>query len=73
MSDMLCKWYKENDSDQIWWKDNRDVEGEYVISFDRKTELNLFRDYPYAFTAEQKEIFDRENPFWADFFRERTE
>ena len=28
----------------------------------------LFADYPYKLTAEQKAIFDRENPFWRDFF-----
>jgi len=30
--------------------------------------LFLFEDYPKKFTKEEKELFDKENPFWADFF-----
>lgn len=69
---MSDKWYKENPSDQIYWLDNgNDVKGEFVFSFDKKTTFNLFADYPHKLTKEQKTIFDRENPFWADFFGDR--
>ncbi len=67
----VATWYKTNESDKVWWLDNRDQIGEYVFSFDKKTEFNLFADYPYKLTPEQKEIFDKENPYWKDFFRER--
>ena len=41
------------------------------LAFDKKKIFNLFADYPHALTAEQKRIFDKENPFWADFFAYR--
>ena len=63
--------YKQKDTDQIWWLDNSDRVGEWVFSFDRKTCFNMFRDYPHKLTPQQKEIFDRENPFWKDFFQDR--
>ncbi len=65
------KFYKNNSSDVIWWLDNSDVVGEWVFSFDKKTVFNMFADYPYKLTPEQKEIFDKENPYWADFFKDR--
>lgn len=65
------KWYKEHKGDRIWWKET-DAIGVWEFSFDKKTVFNMFRDYPYKLTAEQKAIFDRENPYWADFFKDRT-
>ena len=65
------RFYKNNRSDVIWWLDNSDVVGEFVFSFDKKTLFNMFADYPHKLTAEQKEIFDKENPYWADFFKDR--
>ena len=49
------KWYKNNPDDKIWWLNNPEVKGEWVFSFDKKTEFNMFRDYPHALTSEQKE------------------
>lgn len=63
-------WYKENKSDSVWWKDTDSV-GEWIFSFDKKTEFNLFADYPHKLTPEQKATFDRENPEWVDFFSDR--
>lgn len=69
---MQNKWYKENEGDQIWWLDNGDeVKGEFIFSFDKKTAFNMFADYPFKLTPEQKAIFDKENPFWAEFFADR--
>lgn len=69
---MQERWYKEEEGNQIWWLDNGDeVKGEFVFSFDKKKQFNLFQDYPKALTKEQREIFDRENPYWADFFSDR--
>lgn len=63
--------YKENPTDQIWWVDNPDAKGVWLFSFDRQTVFNLFEDYPHKLTPEQKEIFDRENPYWVEFFKDR--
>jgi hypothetical protein len=63
--------YKENPGDQIWWVDNPAVRGEWLFSFDKKTIFNMFDDYPWKLTPEQKEIFDRENPYWKNFFQDR--
>ena len=66
------KWYKENPDDKIWWLDNSDeVTGEWIFSFDKKKRFNMFADYPKKLTREQREIFDKENPYWADFFIDR--
>ena len=52
----MDRWYKENESDTIWWLDNSDeVKGEFVFSFDKKETFNLFADYPHKLTKEQKE------------------
>lgn len=65
-------WYKNNDTDVIWWLDNADEKvGEWIFSFDKKTTYNMFADYPHNLTPKQKEIFDKENPFWKEFFADR--
>ena len=66
------EWYKNNPKDKIWWKDTPDRVGEWIFSFDKSTEFNMFRDYPYKLSPEQKAIFDRENPDWAEFFSDRS-
>lgn len=63
--------YKNNPDDLIWWKDTPGKVGVWLFSFDKKKVFNMFRDYPHELTPEQKKIFDRENPDWADFFSDR--
>ena len=58
------KWRKNKETDSIWWLENKDDVGEHVFSFDKITKYNLFRDYPYNLTPEQRMIFDEENPYW---------
>ena len=66
------KFYKNNPSDSIWWIDDPETVGEWLFSFDKKTVFNLFSDYPHKLTPEQKEIFDKENPYWKEFFADRS-
>ena len=63
--------YKKNETDTIWWIEKTDSIGEHLFSFDKKKIYNLFKDYPYELSNEEKEIFDKENPYWADFFKDR--
>ncbi len=69
----MKKFYKEKKTDKIWWVDNL---GEYIgvfeFSFDKEKVFNLFQDYPDKLTKEQKERFDKEQPYWADFFKDRN-
>lgn len=64
--------YKNNPSDKIWWVNNPETVGEWLFSFDKKKVFNMFADYPHNLTAEQKAIFDKENPYWAEFFSDRN-
>lgn len=68
---MLSDFYKQNENDKVWWTDKLDTVGEFLFSFDQKKIYNLFADYPYNLTKEEKEIFDKENPYWKDFFEDR--
>ena len=67
---VLDRFYKNDENDKIWWLESDNV-GEYVFSFDKKKTYNLFQDYPDKLTQEEVEIFDKENPYWAEFFSDR--
>lgn len=68
---MKYEFYKENPNDKIWWVEVTDQKGYRPFSFDKKKIYSLFADYPHNMTAEEVEIFDKENPFWANFFKNR--
>lgn len=61
------KFYKKNETDTILWVKSEHV-GEHLFTFDKKNVFNLFADYPDKLSKRQKEQFDKENPFWRDFF-----
>ncbi len=65
------KFYKNNKKDKVLWVDNRGEIGVWLFSFDGKKIFNLFADYPHNLSPEQKKIFDEENPYWKDFFKDR--
>jgi len=71
--DQKPRFFKNKRSDKIWWLDTSDKVGEWVFTFDKKTLFNMFVDYPYKLTPEEKAIFDKENPYWAEFFADRQQ
>ena len=86
MESDFYEFYKEDSKEKIWKvthyilidKDkgfetgNVDVIiGEILFSFDKKKIYNLWIDYPHNLTKEEKELFDKENPHWVDFFKGR--
>lgn len=65
--------YKDEPTNKIWWLDNYDVIGEHIFSFDKKKTYNLFADFPDKLSKEEVEIFVKEEPYWANFFKSRLE
>lgn len=68
---MKSDFYKENKDDVIWWISDLETKGEFLFSFDKIKVFNIFEDYPHNLTKAEKEIFDRENPYWVEFFKDR--
>ena len=53
------------------WVDNIDSIGERLFTFDKKKIYNLFKDYPKNMSKEEVRIFNKENPYWREFFQDR--
>jgi hypothetical protein len=68
---MLSDFYKKSKNDKIWWADDLESVGEFLFSFDKKKIYNMFADYPHNLSKEEKGIFDKENPYWKNFFEDR--
>ena len=68
---VLSDFYKNSESDSVWWVDDLEHIGRYLFSFDKERVYNLFSDYPQELTDEQLRVFNRENPFWVEFFSVR--
>lgn len=67
------KYFKNSPDDAIWWVENgSEVKGEWIFTFDKKEHFNMFEDYPHKLTPDQKAIFDKENPYWKEFFADRA-
>lgn len=81
MSSEFYEFYKDNPNNKIWKvthyrlydkekgfiDGNIDVVlGELLVSFDKGKIYNLWTDYPHNFIKEEKEIFNKENPYWMD-------
>ena len=64
--------YKEHKDDKVYWVDNSGTMGEFLFSFDKKKVFNLYKDYPEKLSKEEKIIFDKENPYWKDYFSDKT-
>ena len=76
--EIYTDFFRYNESDKVWWTVKGELvddvfyayKGEHYFSFDKKKIYNLFQDYPQNLTKQQKEIFDKENPFWKEFFNQ---
>ncbi len=66
------EFYKKNETDKIYWLTKDETTGEHLFTFDQKKIYNLFKDYPHELTKEEKEIFDKENPYWKEYFKDRN-
>jgi hypothetical protein len=72
MPEKKLEFYKDKGTDIIFWVDDIENIGEFEFTFDKKKIYNLFADYPHNLTAQEKTIFDKENPYWRDFFKDRN-
>lgn len=66
--------YKKKPTDTVWMFDDlaaNDRRGRLLFSFDKEHVFNMWTDYPSELTKEQKEIFDKDYPYWAEFFKNR--
>ena len=66
--------WKENETDRIWWVERKKdpVRGPLEFTYDFKKIYNAWSDYPDEMTKEEKEIFDRGQPFWRDMLKVRV-
>ena len=62
-------WYKKEKDRLVWWLDDDRHLGRHVFSFDKVQKFNFFKDYPHKLSEEQRQIFDKEEPFWSDYFK----
>ena len=53
------------------WVRNPNQKGSHKFTFDGKKIYDLFSDYPHNLTKQEKELFDKENPYWVQFFADR--
>ena len=74
-NDVRFEFHKENEDSKVYkvWRVGITYWGEHLFSVDKKTIYNLFADYPHNFTREAKELFDKEYPFWKNFFSARDQ
>lgn len=72
MNEPHYEYIKNNKDDVIFWVDNVETKGKHLFTFDKKKIYNLFADYPYKLTKDERDIFDKENPYWRDFFSDRN-
>lgn len=71
--DIKGKWkfFKNNPNDVVWWVKNTDTIGDFLFSFDKENIYNLFADYPHNLSKDEKAVFDKENQYWVNFFKDR--
>lgn len=68
--EQLGRFEPQNEGDKVLWDTESGI-GEMVFTIDGKHIYNLFADYPDKLTPEDLKIFNKENPFWVGYFRDR--
>ncbi len=58
---------------KVGWLDTSEYIGSMDFSIDGKRVFSMWKDYPWKLTREEKEIFDRDEPFWANFHKGKCE
>ncbi len=53
----------EKGSKVLWTYPSNGAMGIWYFTFDKVHLYNFWSEYPYALTKEQKELFDKENPY----------
>ena len=78
---MYYTFYKQDEGDKVWWVEAvaekpegpyEPMIGDMEFSFDQKKVYNLFQDYPQSLSPEEKRVFDQENEYWVDFFKDHS-
>lgn len=58
--------FYRKDGDKMWDAyDESPYRGVLEFTFDKKKIYSFWEDYPQNLTKEEKELFDKERPFWA--------
>lgn len=63
--------YKNKETDVIWWTRNPEMIASLRFTFDKKKLYDPFADYPHNLSKEEIEIFDKENPEMAEYYSYR--
>ncbi len=71
MAEKEAPFYRKHPGDKIYWIIREKYDGPLEISFDQKKIYNLFTDYPDKMTPEEVELFNKENPSWADLLNSK--
>lgn len=68
MAEAYGKVYLSREDNEViyWGETEKPQEGELLFSFDGKTILNFWEDYPEKLTPEQIELFKKERPILAE-------
>lgn len=64
------EWIRES-GEKVWWLTGGNEDGAIYFSFDKKRRYNVYGDYD-KLTPEEKTIFDKENPFWANWHKGKS-
>lgn len=68
----IASFYKDRISLRVWKVDlAKQIAGPMLFTFDRKKIYNFWSDYPQKLMPEEIEVFEEDNPYWANFHEHR--